>query len=121
MNSSDQFTDCLGVFTGSYTDLGELTANEHPTNLSVMNRKRTNHSAVFSHMIAQHVEELPLNQSLCNKNEIAVCSTALRDQSKCSIQSHDSSACKRAATRITATNCCISKAFTSLHILQVRM
>ena len=84
-------------------------------------RKRTNHSAVFSHMIAQHVEELLLNQSLCNKNEIAVCSTALCDQSQCSIQSHDSSACKRAATRTTATNCCICKAFTNLHILQVRM
>lgn len=68
VNISDQFTDtALGVFTGSYTDLGEMTANEHLTNLSVMNRKATNHSAVFSHMITQHVEELPPNQSLCNK------------------------------------------------------
>ena len=45
-------------------DLGEMTPDEHSTNLSVMNRKGTNHSAVFSHMITQCVQELPLNWPL---------------------------------------------------------
>ena len=39
---------------------------------------------------------------------IAVCAAALHDQSQCSIQSHDNSACKRAATRITHHNCLAS-------------
>ena len=51
-------TDEIAEYTcASYTnsDLGEVTPNEHSTSLSVMNRKGTNHSAVFSHMITQCV------------------------------------------------------------------